>query len=75
MDNTSAGIKDFELWGVGLEDQFLNKTHGFVALENFRNASILVTRMEATWVKKMLPRPEPVVSRNQQRPGGNRLHQ
>ena len=51
--NTVADIKDFECGEWGWKIQFLNKTHGFVALENFRNASILVTTNGGdSWVKK-----------------------
>jgi len=51
--NTAAGIKDFECGEWGWKIQFLNKTHGFIALENFRNASILVTTNGGdSWVRK-----------------------
>ncbi len=51
--NTTANIKDFECGEWGWKIQFLNETHGFVALENFRNASILVTKNGGkSWVKK-----------------------
>ncbi len=51
--NTSANIKDFEAGEWGWKIQFLNETHGFIALENFRNASILVTKNGGkSWVKK-----------------------
>jgi flagellar hook capping protein FlgD len=51
--NTTANIKDFECGEWGWKIQFLNETHGFVSLENFRNASILVTRNGGkSWVKK-----------------------
>ena len=51
--NTAAGIKDFECGEWGWKIQFLNATHGFVSLENFRNASILVTTDGGkSWVKK-----------------------
>ena len=51
--NTVANIKDFECGEWGWKIQFLNKTHGFVAMENFRNASILVTKDGGnSWVKK-----------------------
>jgi photosystem II stability/assembly factor-like uncharacterized protein len=51
--NTVANIKEFECGEWGWKIQFLNKTHGFVALENFRNASILVTKDGGnSWVKK-----------------------
>lgn len=51
--NTAANIKDFEAGEWGWKIQFLNKTHGFIALENFRNASILVTTNGGkSWTKK-----------------------
>ena len=51
--NTAAAIKDFECGEWGWKIQFLNATHGFVALENFRNASILVTKNGGdSWVRK-----------------------
>jgi hypothetical protein len=51
--NTAADIKDFECGEWGWKIQFLNKTHGFVSLENFRDASILVTTDGGdSWVKK-----------------------
>ncbi len=51
--NTTANIKDFECGEWGWKIQFLNETHGFVSLENFRNASILVTTDGGdSWVKK-----------------------
>jgi hypothetical protein len=51
--NTTANIKDFECGEWGWKIQFLNETHGFVSLENFRNASILVTKNGGkSWVKK-----------------------
>jgi photosystem II stability/assembly factor-like uncharacterized protein len=51
--NTAASIKDFEAGEWGWKIQFLNQTHGFIALENFRNASILVTKDGGkSWVKK-----------------------
>jgi hypothetical protein len=51
--NTTANIKDFESGEWGWKIQFLNETHGFIALENFRNASILVTKNGGkSWVKK-----------------------
>ena len=51
--NTVANIKDFECGEWGWKIQFLNKTHGFISLENFRNASILVTTDGGeSWVKK-----------------------
>jgi photosystem II stability/assembly factor-like uncharacterized protein len=51
--NTSANIKDFESGEWGWKIQFLNETHGFISLENFRNASILVTKNGGkSWVKK-----------------------
>jgi len=51
--NTAANIKDFECGEWGWKIHFLNETHGFVALENFRNASILVTKDGGkSWVKK-----------------------
>ena len=51
--NTVADIKDFECGEWGWKIQFLNPTHGFVSLENFRNASILVTTNGGdSWVRK-----------------------
>jgi hypothetical protein len=51
--NTVANIKDFEAGEWGWKIQFLNQTHGIIALENFRNASILVTTDGGkSWVKK-----------------------
>lgn len=51
--NTTANIKDFESGEWGWKIQFLNETHGFVSLENFRDASILVTKNGGkSWVKK-----------------------
>lgn len=51
--NTAAAINDFECGEWGWKIQFLNQTHGFVSLENFRNASILVTKDGGdSWVKK-----------------------
>ena len=51
--NTTANIKDFQCGEWGWKIQFLNETHGFVAMENFRNASILVTKNGGkSWVKK-----------------------
>jgi hypothetical protein len=51
--NTVANIKNFECGEWGWKIQFLNETHGFVSLENFRNASILVTKNGGkSWVKK-----------------------
>ena len=51
--NTVANIKDFESGEWGWKIQFLNETHGFIALENFRDASILVTRNGGkSWVRK-----------------------
>ncbi len=51
--NTTANINDFECGEWGWKIQFLNETHGFIALENFRNASILVTKDGGdSWVKK-----------------------
>ena len=51
--NTVADIKDFECGEWGWKIQFLNATHGFVSLENFRNASILVTTNGGdSWVRK-----------------------
>jgi len=51
--NTAASINDFECGEWGWKIQFLNETHGFIALENFRNASILVTTDGGnSWVKK-----------------------
>ena len=51
--NTAANIKDFEAGEWGWKIQFLNRTHGFIALENFRNASILVTTNGGkSWTKK-----------------------
>ncbi len=51
--NTVADIKDFECGEWGWKIQFLNATHGFIALENFRNASILVTTNGGdSWVRK-----------------------
>jgi len=51
--DTAANIKNFQCGEWGWKIQFLNKTHGFVALENFRNASILVTKDGGkSWVKK-----------------------
>ena len=51
--NTAANIEDFECGEWGWKIQFLNQTHGFVSLENFRNASILVTKDGGdSWVKK-----------------------
>jgi FlgD Ig-like domain len=51
--NTTANIKDFECGEWGWKIQFLNETQGFVSLENFRNASILVTKNGGkSWVKK-----------------------
>lgn len=55
--NTVANIKDFECGEWGWKIQFLNETHGFVSLENFRNASILVTKNGGkSWVKKHVAR-------------------
>jgi photosystem II stability/assembly factor-like uncharacterized protein len=55
--NTVANIKDFEAGEWGWKIQFLNETHGFIALENFRNASILVTTDGGdSWVKKHVAR-------------------
>jgi photosystem II stability/assembly factor-like uncharacterized protein len=51
--NTTASINDFDCGEWGWKIQFLNATHGFVSLENFRNASILVTTDGGkSWVKK-----------------------
>lgn len=51
--NTAANINDFECGEWGWKIQFLNRTHGFIALENFRNASILVTTDGGnSWVKR-----------------------
>jgi hypothetical protein len=51
--NTAANINDFQCGEWGWKIQFLNQTHGFIALENFRNASILVTTDGGdSWVKK-----------------------
>jgi len=51
--NTTSNIKDFESGEWGWKIQFLNETHGFISLENFRNASILVTANGGkSWVKK-----------------------
>ncbi len=51
--NTTANIKDFQAGEWGWKIQFLNQTHGFVSLENFRNASILVTTDGGnSWVRK-----------------------
>jgi len=51
--NTTADIKDFECGEWGWKIQFLNETHGFISLENFRDASILVTTDGGdSWVKK-----------------------
>jgi hypothetical protein len=51
--NTTANIKDFQSGEWGWKIQFLNQTHGFISLENFRNASILVTTNGGkSWVKK-----------------------
>jgi photosystem II stability/assembly factor-like uncharacterized protein len=51
--NTTANIKDFESGEWGWKIQFLNETHGFVSLENFRDASILVTNNGGkSWVRK-----------------------
>lgn len=51
--NTTANIKDFESGEWGWKIQFLNETDGFVSLENFRDASILVTKNGGkSWVKK-----------------------
>jgi photosystem II stability/assembly factor-like uncharacterized protein len=55
--NTSSKIRDFECGEWGWKIQFLNATHGFVALENFRDASILVTKDGGkSWVKKHVAR-------------------
>lgn len=55
--NTVANIKDFQCGEWGWKIQFLNATQGFVALENFRNASILVTTDGGdSWVKKHVAR-------------------
>jgi len=55
--NTVANIDDFECGEWGWKIQFLNQTHGFVALENFRDASILVTVDGGySWVKKHVAR-------------------
>lgn len=55
--NTTADIKDFECGEWGWKIQFLNETHGFIALENFRDASILVTTDGGdSWVKKHVAR-------------------
>ncbi|MDX6528683.1 MAG: hypothetical protein QOH41_973 [Blastocatellia bacterium] len=51
--NTSANIKNFEAGEWGWKIQFLNEKYGFIALENFRDASILVTKDGGkSWVKK-----------------------
>ena len=51
--NTSANIKNFESGEWGWKIQFLNEKYGFIALENFRDASILVTKDGGkSWVKK-----------------------
>lgn len=51
--NTTANINDFQCGEWGWKIQFLNDTHGFVSLENFRNASILVTTDGgSSWVRK-----------------------
>lgn len=51
--NTVANIKDFEAGEWGWKIQFLNEKHGFIALENFRDASILVTKDGGdSWVRK-----------------------
>ncbi len=51
--NTVSNIKNFDCGEWGWKIQFLNETHGFVSLENFRNASILVTKNGGkSWVKK-----------------------
>jgi hypothetical protein len=51
--NTVANIKDFESGEWGWKIQFLNEKHGFIALENFRDASILVTKDGGdSWVRK-----------------------
>jgi photosystem II stability/assembly factor-like uncharacterized protein len=51
--DTTANIKDFESGEWGWKIQFLNETHGFVSLENFRDASILITKNGGkSWVKK-----------------------
>jgi photosystem II stability/assembly factor-like uncharacterized protein len=51
--NTVANIKNFEAGEWGWKIQFLNQTHGFVSLENFRDASILVTKDGGkSWAKK-----------------------
>lgn len=55
--NTTANIKDFESGEWGWKIQFLNETHGFISLENFRDASILVTTNGGkSWVKKHVAR-------------------
>ncbi len=55
--NTSANIKDFESGEWGWKIQFLNQTDGFISLENFRNASILVTKNGGkSWVKRHVAR-------------------
>jgi hypothetical protein len=59
-----ANIKDFESGEWGWKIQFLNKTHGFVALENFRNASILVTTDGGnSWVRKHVAKNQDPTSR------------
>ena len=51
--NTTAGIDDFPTGEWGWKIQFLNPTHGFVSLENFRDAAILVTDNGGdSWVRK-----------------------
>ncbi|HMG74030.1 MAG TPA: hypothetical protein VK582_11065, partial [Pyrinomonadaceae bacterium] len=55
--NTTANIKDFQSGEWGWKIQFLNETHGFISLENFRNASILVTNNGGkSWVRKHVAR-------------------
>jgi photosystem II stability/assembly factor-like uncharacterized protein len=62
--NTTANIKDFESGEWGWKIQFLNETHGFVALENFRDASILVTTNGGkSWVKKHVAKEQKPSSR------------
>lgn len=51
--NTAAGVPNLECGEWGWKIQFIDATHGFVSLENFRNASILVTSDGGqSWAKK-----------------------
>ena len=62
--NTVANINDFQCGEWGWKIQFLNATHGFVSLENFRNASILVTKDGGdSWVKKHVAKDQDPSSR------------